>query len=121
MIENPDKIESKLNFSSSSFKKYFANTSWLFFERVLRIIISFVVVIYVVRYLGPKDFGLYSYVISFMWLFASISTLGLETITVREIVKQPEKKDELIGTVFTLRLFGGITAVIFIALTLLIS
>ncbi|MBT8390583.1 MAG: flippase, partial [Ignavibacteria bacterium] len=36
-------------------------------------------------------------------------------------VKQPEKKDELIGTVFTLRLFGGITAVIFIALTLLIS
>ncbi|NNL22293.1 MAG: oligosaccharide flippase family protein, partial [Ignavibacteriaceae bacterium] len=57
-------MESKLNFSSSSFKKYFANTSWLFFERVLRIIISFVVVIYVVRYLGPKDFGLYSYVIS---------------------------------------------------------
>ncbi len=121
MIENPEKIETKINFSSSSFKKYLANTSWLFFERILRIIISFVVVIYVVRYLGPKDFGLYSYVLSFTWLFVAISTLGLETISVREIVKQPEKKDEIIGTVFTLRLLGGIAAITLIALVLLFS
>ncbi len=120
MIENPDKIETKINFSSSSFKRYFANTSWLFFERIFRILISFVVIIYVVRYLGPKDFGLYSYVISFMWLFASISTLGLEAITVREIIKQPDRKDEIIGTVFTLRLWGSISAALMIAVTLLI-
>ena len=121
MSENPDKIETKINFSSSSFKKYLANTSWLFLERILRIIISFVVVIYVVRYLGPKDFGLYSYVLSFTWLFVAISTLGLETISVREIVKQPQKKDEIIGTVFTLRILGGIAAIILIGLTLIIS
>jgi O-antigen/teichoic acid export membrane protein len=121
LIENPDKIETKINFSSSSFKKYLANTSWLFFERILRIIISFVVIIYVVRYLGPKDFGLYSYVLSFTWLFVAISTLGLETISVREIVKQPQKKDEIIGTVFTLRILGGIAAVILIGLALFIS
>ena len=121
MIDNPEKIETKINFSSSSFKKYLANTSWLFFERVIRIIVSFVVVIYVVRYLGPRDFGLYSYVLSFTWLFVAVSTLGLETISVREIVKTPEKKNELIGTVFTLRLFGGLVAVLLIAATLLIS
>jgi O-antigen/teichoic acid export membrane protein len=121
LIENPEKIETKINFSSSSFKKYLANTSWLFFERILRIIISFVVVIYVVRYLGPADFGLYSYALSFTWLFLAISTLGLETISVREIVKQPTKKDEIIGTVFCLRLTGGVLAVILIAITLLIS
>jgi O-antigen/teichoic acid export membrane protein len=120
-LKTHDKIETKLNFSSSSFKKYFANTSWLFFERILRIVISFVVVIYVVRYLGPKDFGLYSYVLSFTWLFVAISTLGLETISVREIVKQPEKKDEIVGTVFTLRFLGGIAAVTLIALVLLFS
>lgn len=121
MIENPDKIETKINFSSSSFKRYLANTSWLFFERILRIIITFFIVIYVVRYLGPKDFGLYSYVLSFVWLFASISTLGLETIAVREIVKQPQRKDEIIGTVFRLRFLGGLVAIALIALTLLIS
>ena len=121
MSDPSEDIITKINFSSDSFKKYFANTSWLFFERILRIVISFIVIIYVVRYLGPKGFGLYSYVISFMWLFASISTLGLEAITVREIIKRPDKKDEIIGTVFTLRLLGGITAALLIAVILLIT
>jgi O-antigen/teichoic acid export membrane protein len=60
-------------------------------------------------------------VLSFTWLFVSISTLGLEAISVREIVKFPQKKDDIVGTVFTLRLLGGITAIFLIALTLLIS
>ena len=118
MSETKENTKTKIDFSSSSFKKYFANTSWLFFERVIRIAVSFVVTIFVVRYLGPKDFGLYSYVLSFFWLFASLSTLGLESITTREIVKYPDKKDEINGTVFFLRLTGSISAIILIAITL---
>jgi len=83
--------------------------------------ISFVVSIIVVRYLGPKDFGLFSYALSFFWLFGSLSTLGLEAITTREIVKYPDKKDEINGTVFFLRLAGSISAIIIIALTLFLT
>jgi len=111
----------KIDFTSSSFKKYFANTSWLFLERIIRIFVSFIVSIFVVRYLGPKNFGLYSYAISFCWLFASFSSLGLESISTREIVKRPDQKDEINGTVFFLRLTGGATAFIFIGLTLLFT
>lgn len=114
-------IKTKIDFSSDSFKKYFANTSWLFFERFLRMGISFVVSIFVVRYLGPKDFGLYSYALSFFGLFASLSTLGLESITTREIVKHPDKKDEINGTVFYLRITGSICAIILIGITLLLA
>ena len=114
-------IKTKIDFSSDSFKKYFANTSWLFSERFLRMGISFVVSIFVVRYLGPKDFGLYSYSLSFFWLFASLSTLGLESITTREIVKHPDKKDEINGTVFYLRIAGSICAIVLIGITLLLS
>ena len=121
MSTSQENINTKINFSSKSFKKYLANTSWLFFERILRIIVSFVVTIYVVRYLGPKDFGLYSYVISFSWLFGAFSTLGLEAIAVREIVKFPDKKDEINGTVFTLRLLGSIIAIVLIATTAFVS
>jgi O-antigen/teichoic acid export membrane protein len=121
LSENPENISTKINFSSSSFKKYLANASWLFFERILRIIISFVVTIFVVRYLGPKDFGLYSYVLSFFWLFGSLSTIGLESISTREIVKKPNRKDEINGTVFFLRLAGSITAIVFIGITLLVT
>lgn len=119
--EAQGKIKTKIDFSSHSFKKYFANTSWLFFERILRIVLSFVVTIFVVRYLGPKDFGLYSYALSFFWLFGSLSTLGLESIATREIVKHPDRKDEINGTVFFLRLAGSFTAIIVIGFTLLIT
>ena len=121
MSDTPEKTGAKIDFSSSSFKKYLANTSWLFFERILRIIISFVVTILVVRYLGPKDFGLYSYTLSFYMLFSSFSSLGLEAITTREIVKYPARKDEINGTVFLMRLAGSVIAIILIALTLFLT
>jgi len=119
--ESQGNIKTKIDFSSDSFKKYLANTSWLFFERILRMGISFVVTIFVVRYLGPKDFGLYSYALSFFWLFASLSTFGLEAITTREIVKHPDTKDEINGTIFFLRLAGSLAAIILIAATLFLT
>ena len=120
MNDSSGNIKTKIDFSSNSFKKYLANTSWLFFERILRILISFVVSVFVVRYLGPKDFGVYSYAISFAWLFASISTLGLESISTRELVKNPDRRDEINGTVFFLRLFGSIACIIITAILLLL-
>jgi O-antigen/teichoic acid export membrane protein len=121
LSEGQGNIKTKIDFSSNSFKKYLANTSWLFFEKILRILISFVVTIFVVRYLGPKEFGLYSYALSFFWLFGSLSTLGLESITTREIVKYPDKKDEINGTVFFLRIAGTISAIIIIAVVLFLT
>lgn len=120
MSENHKNISTKIDFNSTSFKRYFINTSWLFFERIFRIILSFIVTIFVVRYLGPKDFGLFSYVLSFFWLFASLSTLGLESITTREIVKYPDNKNEIIGTVFFLRLAGSVTAISIIGVILVV-
>jgi O-antigen/teichoic acid export membrane protein len=119
--ETQGKNKTKIDFSSSSFKKYLANTSWLFSERIIRIIVSFVVTIFVVRYLGPKEFGLYSYVLSFFWLFASFSSLGLESISTRETIKYPDQIDEINGTVFFLRLAGGTVAIFLIGLTLFLT
>ena len=48
------------------FRKYFANTSWLLGERILRIPLSLLVDIYVARYLGPERFGLLSYALIFV-------------------------------------------------------
>jgi O-antigen/teichoic acid export membrane protein len=46
---------------SSGFKKYFANSSWLMGERILRMRVALFVGVYVARYLGPARFGLLSY------------------------------------------------------------
>ena len=92
--------------TSQEFRKYFANTSWLLGERVLRMVISLFVGIYVARYLGPERFGLLSYSVSFVWLFSSLASFGLNNILVRELVQSPEQRNNLIGTVFWLKVFG---------------
>jgi len=63
-----------------SIRKYFSNTSWLLGERILRMGVSFFVGIYVVRYLGPEKFGLLSYALSFVLLFGTIASFGLNEI-----------------------------------------
>ena len=89
-----------------SIRKYFANTSWLLGERILRMGVSLFVGIYVARFLGPEKFGLLSYTVSFVWLFSSLASFGLHNILVRELVQSPEQRNNLLGTVFWLKVFG---------------
>jgi len=114
-------INTKINFGSQSFKKYFLNTSWLFSQRVFKLIISFAINIYVIRYLGPADFGLLSYALSFVGLFTAFSSLGLDNIIIRELVNEPGKRDVLLGSTFFLKLFGAFISIIIIFITLFIT
>ena len=93
---------------SSGFKRYFANTSWMMGEKVIRMVVALFVGVYVARYLGPERFGLLSYAGSFVGLFTALATLGLDGIMVRELVKTPERRDELLGTAFWLKAGGAI-------------
>ena len=103
------------------FKKYFKNTSWLFIERIFRLTVGFFVSVWVVRYLGPEEFGLFSYTQSFVSLFAVIASLGLDEIIIRELVKNPDKRDVLLGTAFGLKLFGVGLMLLMLGLGIFIS
>ena len=67
------------------------------------------------------NLDLYSYAISFYGLFVAFISLGLESISIRELVKHPEKRDEILGSVFYTQLVGAVIAIFLIALTLLIT
>jgi len=90
----------------SNFRKYFANTSWILGERILRMGVSLFVGIYVARYLGPERFGLLSYASSFVGIFVALATFGLDEVVVRELVKTPEQREKILGTSFLLKLVG---------------
>ena len=87
--------------------KYFMNTSWVFGEKILRIITALVIGVMVTKYLGPRDFGVLSYAQSFIAIFLAFSTLGLNGILVRELVKNPDEKYTLLGTSFILQTIGS--------------
>lgn len=112
-------IKTKIDDLSSrqGFMRYFKNTSWLMGERILRMAVGLFVGIWVARYLGPEEFGLFSYAQSFVGLFMAIATLGLDGIVVRELVKDQSKRDALLGTVFILKLIGAFIVLLLLFFT----
>ena len=91
---------------NKGFMRYFNNTSWLIIEKCIRIIEAFVIGIWVARYLGPQEFGILSYSLSFVFLFTAFAALGLDQIVVRELVKDHNKRDVILGTTLGLKFIG---------------
>jgi O-antigen/teichoic acid export membrane protein len=90
------------------FRKYFFNTGWLMADKVLRLFVGLFVGVYVARYLGPERFGVLNFAMSFVALFGAFAKLGLDGIVVRNAVQARDRRDELLGTAFGLRVIGGL-------------
>lgn len=83
------------------------NTGWLFADRMFRMGAGVVINVWMTRYLGPDRFGTLNYAIAFVALFSVMATLGLEGIVVRELVRRPEERREILGSAMLLRAIGG--------------
>ncbi|HBR14290.1 MAG TPA: flippase [Candidatus Omnitrophica bacterium] len=88
------------------------NISWLFVDNIFRMGVGLFIVAWIARYLGPEQYGLWNYAIAFTVLFTAFATLGLNNIVVREIVKRPDQKDEILGSAFILKFLGGLLTLI---------
>jgi O-antigen/teichoic acid export membrane protein len=86
------------------------NTGWLFADKVVRMGVGLLVGIWVARYLGPSQFGLFSFALAFVALFSAFSSMGLDDIVVRNIVRDLSVKEETLGSAFILRFFGSVAA-----------
>lgn len=102
---------------SSIFKnrnEAFYNSLWLLSERVITILFTFTVGIFLARYLGANDFGVYNYLISIITLLTPLIALGLNAVVVRDLVdaQREEQNDTnvILGTSCILRFFGGLFA-----------
>ncbi|MEH2202972.1 MAG: flippase [Nostoc sp.] len=106
-IKNLSKFKSR-----SGLRAIIANTGWLFADRILRMGASLIVGVWVARYLGVKQYGLFNYALAFVALFSPIFTLGLDDVVVRHLVRQSSNKEEILGTTFWLKFLGGIASVL---------
>ena len=107
--------------NSMGFKKYFKNTSWMVLEQAIRMVSSLLIGIWIARYLGAENYGIYSYVIAFSAIFTVISKLGLDSVIVKEIVNKLEKTDIYLSTCFWIKLKSSIILIIIIACTLYLT
>lgn len=88
-------------------RKVTANFTWLLSERILLMVVTMVVGIYVARSLGPENYGVLSFAVSFVSLFSAMSTLGMNRVMVKELVNHEEAHNELMGTAVLLQLGGA--------------
>ena len=107
------KLSFIFNNLSDSIKKVLGNTGWLISDKIIRMAIGLFVAAWVARYLGPDQYGLLNFSLALVALVGVLSNLGLQELIIRNIVKDPEKRDDLLGTAFVIKAVGGILVFIF--------
>ena len=88
------------------------NLYWALLGKVCNLASGLIVGIIVARYLGPAQYGLMNYVISYVFLFQTIAIFGLDSIEVREEAKPKSNPNIIIGTAFVLKLILGIIMIL---------
>jgi O-antigen/teichoic acid export membrane protein len=90
-------------YQRSSLTAIMSNTGWLVIDKGINLVVGLLVGVWVARFLGPVDFGKFNYAIAFVALFASVVPLGLNMIAVRNIVREPAKIHDILGTTLILQ------------------
>jgi len=107
-----NKVNSLINGLTPNLKKIIGNTGWLFADKIIRMGMGIFIWVWIARFLGPNDYGLFNYAVAFVGLLTPIAVLGLDNLVIRELVHKNYKKEEILGTAFAMRVAGGIITLI---------
>jgi polysaccharide transporter, PST family len=91
----------------ASGQRVIVNTIWLSADHVYRLAISMVVSVWMMRYLGPQQFGQISFALAFVALFSGFSNLGLDGVIVRDLVRARHTMEETLGSAWILKFVGA--------------
>ena len=115
MLKHLRKLKHQI-FDSVLGTKTLKNTIWLVLERIFTLVLGVFVTALVARYFKPEAYGLFNYALAFVALFTAISTLGLETLTVKALVDKKYEEGTIMYTSLMLRIIGGIILAVFACL-----
>lgn len=98
-------------FSDQGLRAVTANSLWLVADRILGIVLTVVVTAVVVRSLGPARYGVWAHALAVVGLLAPFAQLGIDGIAVRELVRHPEQRAEILGTALGILLIAGVALI----------
>ena len=110
-------IKKKINLSSTK-GLIVQNLFWAIMGKFVNLLSGLLVGIIVARYLGPEQYGLMNYVLSYVFLFQTFAIFGLDSIEIREEARHQANFETIIGTAFGIKI---ITGVIFMILSIATS
>ncbi len=89
-------------------KQVFNNAKWIIVCKIAQSVLQFLVGIICARYLGPSNYGLINYAASVVAFALPIVKLGFDATLVRELIDNPEKEGEILGTSLTLNFIASL-------------
>jgi O-antigen/teichoic acid export membrane protein len=92
--------------------KHARSSTWLIVDKIIRSGVNFFVSIAVINYLGSSGYGVFSYTQSIIFVFLSISSLGLDSIIVKRIVNDIDDANIILNKFLTLKLMSGLLAAV---------
>jgi len=91
------------NLTSLIKNKYSLNFLWTFLEKLINLTSVLLIGVFLARYLGPEHYGILTYSQSYVGMFGFLISLGLDNITIREVIKKERNSNLIISTAFILK------------------
>ncbi|HBW58589.1 MAG TPA: flippase [Oscillatoriales bacterium UBA8482] len=101
-------------------RKAFFNIILLLGERVFRMGVAFIMLAWVARYLGVKEFGELNYALAFCEMFSPLFEIASSQFIFRDLVTYPGLKSEILGTYFWIKTITGVVIFGLTAITIFV-
>ena len=104
--------------SSTPLKTLSKNTLVIMAGQLISRLLSFVLIVFIAKYLGDVGLGRYSFALSFCGLFVVFSELGLRELMIREVARHKEKAKKYLSNVILIKFFlsVGVVGLIFVVI-----
>lgn len=89
-------------------KQVFHNAKWIIVCKIAQSVIQLLIGMLSARYLGPSNYGLINYASSIVAFVLPIMKLGMDAVLVYELVSEPDKEGEIMGTSLCLNIVSSL-------------
>lgn len=95
------------------------NAGWLIADKLVRLGLGVVTSVWIARYLGPSQFGVFTFGQALVLLYFGGASLGLPDVVLRDLVRHPDRRAAIAASAFVLRMVGAALGLLAIAATAL--
>ncbi len=93
-------------------RRVFKNAKWIIICKLIQSVLQLVIGMITARYLEPANYGLINYAASIVAFALPIMKLGFDSTLVSELVSDPEKEGEIMGTSLMLNFVSGTVSIL---------
>lgn len=88
------------------------NTVFLSASHIFARAIGFLYAVFLARFLGVYNFGIYSFTLAFVYPFIQVADFGIERLILRDLSREPEKARHYLTRLLPLRIFLSFSALL---------